>query len=237
MLKTIIGLLFFAVPVHAEVITLNQTNLVAIRSVIDTDSTMKASMELVNLVKLRGLQNYPIYLLLDSPGGSIESGLDFIAFAKTFKNIKTISMFAASMASGIVEAMPGERLVTKESTLMFHRAKGQIQGQFETGEVESELAYFKSVVRNMESVTAKRIGISLEEYKSKVINEWWVYGDQNIEQHTADRLVELECDAKLIDQQIKTIIDFGLFKIPVKMSACPLLKGISPDTDGDEDRK
>src|SRR5690349_6682828 len=91
------------VPAKAETIALNADNTVVIRDEITGMSMVKAQLQLAEQVVKRGTRAYPIYLVLDSPGGSIEAGFMFTQFAKTIPNLHTISIFSASMASAIVE--------------------------------------------------------------------------------------------------------------------------------------
>lgn len=208
----------------AENITLNTKNTVVFRDEVNGQSTNDAMERLLALDSIRGSKDYPIYLVLDSPGGNIDDGLNFIAFASTIKNLKTITMFAASMAAGIVEALPGERLVTETSTLMFHRAKGGLQGQFEDGEMESRLSYIKKIVRQMEIVNAARMKMRLVEYKDRVKDEMWLYGEESIAEKAADRLIIISCSKDLADKKEVTTVE-GLFStMEVTFSGCPLFR-------------
>lgn len=210
--------------VQTTEINLTSANTVNFRGPVTDESTAAVMLDLIEKVTDRGFSNYPIYLVLDSPGGSIEAGDDFISLVRTFKNVHTISIFSASMAAGIMQALPGKRYILRNSKIMFHRAKGRFQGQFEDGEVESQLALWKKVVRDMEVTNANRIGISLEDYKSKVVNEWWLYGKEAVEQKVADEVVTLKCSKKLMQEQ-ETVTELTFFgAIKLTYSACPLIR-------------
>ena len=62
--------------------------MVAIRSEISDDSMTEAQVKLLELVAKRGPQTYTIYIVLDSPGGNIDSGN------------RTISIDVSRLASG-----------------------------------------------------------------------------------------------------------------------------------------
>lgn len=212
----------FGAPKH---VTLTKQNMVLIRTSISQDSVNKAMEDLHKLDKARkNADETPIYLVLDSPGGSIFAGLAFIRFAKHIKNLHTITMNAASMAHAIVQALPGTRYVLEDGILMAHRAKGGFRGQFENGEVESRLKIVKEVVRLMERRNAERIGISLKDYKLKVINEWWSLGKIAIEENVADELVEVTCSNELVEEtyevEVRTFFGSG----SVEYSKCPLFQ-------------
>lgn len=206
-------------------IALDSDNMILLRNEISDDSVSKVQKKVAELVAKRGSGTYTIYLVLDSPGGSIDAGLTLIESLKTVKNLETISLFAASMASGIVEALPVRRNILANSTLMFHRARGGVEGQFENGELESRLEFYKKVVRSMEQNNANRMGMALEAYKAAVVNELWIYGNDNISQNSADRIVTISCSQELISQVVEeTFVVMGMFEITVEFSGCPLVK-------------
>jgi len=218
---------------HAQVplnkrILLTPENTIVFRGEVTDESAMLAQIKLAKLVAIRGANLYPLYLVLDSPGGSIDAGLGFIEFAKVVRNLKTISIFAASMASGIVEALPGERLVVQNGTLMFHRAAGTFRGYFETGEVESQLMFGKSIMRQMENVNASRMRRKIMDYKELVRSELWLYSTNNLTFRAADKVVDIVCSQRLIDS--RTTVSFeSLFGLgTVSFSGCPLFR--SPST-------
>lgn len=173
------------------------------------------------VIKRRG-GRYPIYLVINSPGGSVYAGLKFITYAKGIRNLQTVTIFAASMGSAIVEALPGKRHGTENAITMFHRARGSFSGQFEDGEVETQLKLWKRIVRGMEVTNSKRIGITLKEYKKKIINEYWVYGSDNVKQNTLDQISTVRCSYNLMKskREVKVRTMFGTFKR--MLSDCPL---------------
>lgn len=93
MLKFFIAVLlvFPLLGLAGEKVVLNKNNCVVLRGEVTDESVTKAQLELVSLVLNRGMSNYPLYLVLDSPGGSLDAGASFIQFAKTIKNLHTIT--------------------------------------------------------------------------------------------------------------------------------------------------
>lgn len=225
-MKHIIGLLFFVITANAEVIELNLKNNVTLRGPID-DSMSGPLIAKINIKadSRTGLfsASTPLYLFLDSPGGSVSSGLDIIANTENITNLKTVTIFAASMAAGIVQALPGTRLGTKNSILMFHRARGGVEGQLETGELESQLDFWKGIIRKMEKTNADRMNMTLEDYKAKVKDEMWIHGEDNITKKSLDRVVSFKCSKELIlaTESVRVNTMFG--PITLKFSQCPLL--------------
>ena len=216
--------IFICIASQAETINLTTRNTVTFRGVVNETSVTHAQRNLIEAVRKRKGGTYPIYLVMDSPGGSIGAGNSFVEFAKGIDNLHTISIFAASMASAIVEHLPGKRYATSNVTMMFHRARATISGQFESGEMESRLAFIKTMVRSMEYKNAQRMGMSLSHYKGLVLNEWWIYGSDSVKYKVVDAIVDLRCSRQLAEKRITSKFQsfFGSFKL--KYSACPLLR-------------
>lgn len=210
-------------PVNDKIL-LTSVNTVVFRGEVTDNSALNIQLKLFRLALIRGAKDYPIYLVLDSPGGSIDAGLSFIEFAKVIRNLKTISIFAASMTSGIAEALPGERLVTQNGTMMFHRAAGSFRGYFETGEVESQLEYSKNIMRGMEKVNSDRLKLDISTYKELVRTELWIYAEDNVTRHAADRMVDLECSSTLTQSKESVSFDTVFGVVNVIFSGCPLMR-------------
>lgn len=236
LLSVVVGMMLgnIANATEREKIALTTANTVVYRGVVTDDSVLQVQLDLAAKVKRRGLKSYPIYLVMDSPGGSIDAGLAFIEYAKNIPNLKTISLFSASMASAIAEALPGERLLVPSGVLMFHRAQGGFQGYFENGEVESRLGAAKDLVRHMEEINASRMQMSLDTYKSYVQSELWLFGNKAVAYRSADRVVDVVCTPELIKQQLTvTVSGFLGMTASFMFSGCPLMR--SPLTSDSDD--
>jgi len=203
-----------------ERIILTEKNMVQLKGEINEITAGKVIGDILNIRKTNA--DGKIYLVIDSPGGEVDAGLQLIDFLDTQSNIIPIAIKAASMASAILESMQ-ERLIIAGSTLMFHRAAGQFSGYFSDGEVESHLAYAKKMILKMEKQNAKRLQLTLEEYRKQVTAELWMYGEEAIEKHAADRIVKPVCDANLMSKTIQEDRQ-GLFGSAIIVwSACPLI--------------
>jgi ATP-dependent protease ClpP protease subunit len=207
-----------------EQIKLTSNNTVVYRGEVNGRSAIEAQLDLAKLVIKRGTIDYPLYLVLDSPGGSIEAGFMFIQFAKLVPNLHTISIFAASMASAIVEQLPGRRLVTENGTLMFHQAYAGLEGTVEVGSLETTLYYVKRRVRSLEQANANRMQMSLTDYKGLVSKELWLDAQDSIRFRAADNIVDIVCSQELI-MKMNTVSMQSIFgAITFKFSGCPLFR-------------
>merc|ERR1712232_87049 len=103
--------------------------------------------------------NKPIYLYINSPGGSVISGL---AIYDTMQHIKspviTINVgLAASMASFLLAAgEKGKRLALPHSRIMIHQAMGGAQGQAE--DIKVEAAQILQIHENLVNMYSRMTG-------------------------------------------------------------------------------
>lgn len=208
----------------AENIILTENNVCTLDEQVNSTSMRKLELCIIDKVVARRGADSPIYLYINSPGGSVYDGLKFIRFAKTIRNLHTITDFAASMAAAIVESLPGKRYAMEASVFMFHRASGTFSGQFESGEAEKQLELWKKIVRKSEQVQADRIGITLADYKEKVRDEWWIYSDDAITEKVADEMVVVRCSVILSSRKYKKKIVTFLGSYEKEVSACPLVQ-------------
>ena len=206
--------------VQNEKIILTERNTVSLKGEINMITAGKVIGDILNLRKSN--PEGKLYLVINSPGGEIDSGLQLVDFLNTQKNIIPIAINAASMASAIFESM-NERLIIGGATLMFHRAAGTFSGYFSEGEVESRLAYAKKMVLRLEKINSKALHLSLEEYRKQVTVELWMYGDEAITKHAADRVVEPVCDSSLISKQVSEERQSLFGSVSIVWSACPLI--------------
>lgn len=211
-------------------INLSTHNTVVIRGPINNKSITKAKMELNRLKVIRAFKKHPIYLVLDSPGGSIRAGLSFIDYVKHIPNLHTVSIMSASMAASIVEMLPGKRYVTDNGLIMFHRAAGAFRGQLEVGELETQLALWKQIVRKMEQKISDRIRIPLRDYKQKRMNEWWLTAEDAVKHNVADKIVDITCSQKLIDKRHTINMRSFFLNREIAFSGCPLFRFPLPVT-------
>jgi ATP-dependent protease ClpP protease subunit len=209
-------------------IFLGVDNSVTLRGPIDDASVLAVMLKLAVLNAKRGLNNYSLYLVLDSPGGGIDAGDTFIQYAKTIRNLHTITIASASMAAGIVGALPGNRYITDNGLLMFHRARGGVQGQIEEGEVETRLAMIKKLVLRMEYRNANRMRLSISDYKKAVKDELWLSAADAVSSGAADRVVDLRCTEELINKRESVSLQVFIFNFKLEFSACPLFRNPLP---------
>jgi ATP-dependent Clp endopeptidase proteolytic subunit ClpP len=223
-LKVLALTLLLVTHTHGRTVTITPENAVIINEAITGASVTTAIQSLAYLDAERTDKRQKIYIVLNSPGGSIMAGQKLINFANTIENVDTICMFCASMAHAISQGISGVRLATHDNIMMAHRARGTFSGQFGEGELEQKLKLFKKIVLSMEQRNADRIGITLKRYKELVKDEWWSYAQESVELNIVDETIQLKCSQDLINKKIKKVYQtiFGPIEGP-ETSACPLM--------------
>ena len=147
-------------------ITLTKNNHVLFKGVVNAESVGKASRDLLKL-SFKTKPGDTLYLVLDSPGGSVYDGLNFVQlFATVPRNVSCIALRAHSMAHHFLQACPGKRYGVANMASMAHRASGGFFGTFNKGAVERQLELWTGIVQSMEKVNAKRKGLSIKKYQT-----------------------------------------------------------------------
>lgn len=203
-------------------LTLEDSNMVVLRGPVTAQSVAYVQREIYKMSR-KLPKSTPIYLVLDTPGGSVFDGLDLIDFMKSIpQKVHTVTLFAASMGFQIAQNME-DRLIANQGTLMSHRAAlNGLGGQLD-GELESRYAMIKRKVDYMDAVASKRMKMDVESYKSMIINEYWVHGFDSVNEKAADEVVNIRCGSSLtgtITSKVRTL--FGM--IDATFSKCPLIK-------------
>lgn len=202
-----------------EELVLTEDNSIVFNQKVSTDYASKKTLEVMKKAK----KGIPLFLVLDTPGGSVTAGLAFIDAIKSLKvPVHTITIFAASMGYQFVQEL-GNRYITPSGTLMSHRgAVGGLSGQV-PGELNSRLNHIQSILNGMSSRAAARVGMSKQDYDAAIINELWVSGEDAVNSKHADKLVNVICDKNLTDGTYTETLNTIFGQVSLVFSKCPLI--------------
>lgn len=230
MLKLILATLLAISPVLAKTIILTEKNMVVLSQEFNEASTSKVIKDVINL---SGDKHKDIYLVLNTPGGSVDSGLAMIDVLNSIPNITvhTVTLFAASMGFITAQLLNGKRYITPHGVYMSHLASGGFSGSFPYGNLNSRYDYYSRKLKAIDQRVADRSNgkHSLKSYRKLINQEHWSTGKENLNHGFADEVVNLTCSKNLIKDVIEDIkINFMgmIVSVTVKKSLCPLIKGI-----------
>jgi len=163
-----------------------------------------------------------LYTVLYTPGGSVSTGNSIISTLNGLKRpVHTITIFAASMGFQTAQNL-GERYILPTGTLMSHQMSGGVEGSFGSN-LETRYAHSTRMGDLMDERAAKRMKLSLKDYKLLIANEWWKDGQDAIDKNAADKVVNIVCTKRLIESKERIAIDTIFGPVYVVFSGCPLL--------------
>ena len=207
-------------------LTLNTTNFVSLRGPVTSSSVDHVIWEWNKAPKRDYIQSSQETLLyMDTPGGSVKSGNHLISYIKTLQaqNI-TVHCLASnfmSMGFAIMQACD-HRMVLPHSIGMQHQMSFGLRGDLEKVRVHFNLNDYMN--EQLVAMEIARIGLSRDDYQDKILNDWWLFGEKNLEENTADEMVVFSCDSSLLGK-VSTRND-EIYGIPYTVThhQCPLFK-------------
>jgi ATP-dependent protease ClpP protease subunit len=166
----------------------------------------------------------PLYLFINSPGGLVEAGLRFIDVVTALKRkVHTISLGSYSMAF-IISQMFNDRYLTPYGIMFSHSVSGGFSGQM-PGSLESRFNFDRKRYDEVHKKVADRAGMSLGEYRDKILRELWLGSNDAIQSGFADEVVLVKCGSSMKGTTKRTVYAWGA-KIDVEFAKCPLI--VSP---------
>jgi len=204
---------------NLETINLNENNLVNIRGPIDSDSTNKFFHDIMKLNK-----ENEINIFINSPGGSVMEGLKIVSYIEMLNNntkINCIADFAASMAFIITQSCQN-RYALKSSILMQHQMSLMNKGNLFN--LNNYMEMINDMNVDLDKNQAKRINMTYEDFKQKITNDWWLYGNKAKELNVVDKIIDVKCSDRLISTTEKNKISTIFGDIEFTFNLCPLLR-------------
>jgi ATP-dependent protease ClpP protease subunit len=155
--------------------------------VIDTEfAAPLANNVLTFLSDAHNTKKTEVVFVLNSPGGEIFEGGRVINFLDNSK-VKTtavVSGLCASMCAITLQHF-NERYMTKGSVVMYHKARGGVEGDIPT--MKSRMDAITNFLLDMDNYVAKRLKIGLHEYFDKIKSEYWITNpEQGIKENVID---------------------------------------------------
>lgn len=206
-------------------VLLTETNHVLMRGPVTDESVSKLIDQLAELIEKRGGSKKPLYIVLDTPGGSVPAGYKLYEFLKGYSNIHTLTINSYSMGAILVEMIEGKRLILETGTIMFHRMAVSDGRPRKVEEITKGAEYFKSMEDFATDKVAERTGIPYTDLQKEFDAELYMTGNIAVKRNFADKVVSAKCSKELIKKKLTTLIQPVPFLPPmeIEVPACPLL--------------
>jgi ATP-dependent Clp endopeptidase proteolytic subunit ClpP len=141
----------------------------------------------------------PVYMYINSPGGSVTSGFAMFDTIRHIKSdVSTINVgLAASMASFLlVGGTKGKRLALPHSRVMIHQPQGKMQGQASDIQVEAE--HVLSIRERMIGYYSTLSGQPREKVALDMDRDKYMSAQQALEYGIIDRVIKPQEQKELI---------------------------------------
>ncbi|MEL6502439.1 MAG: ATP-dependent Clp protease proteolytic subunit, partial [Cyanobacteria bacterium J06629_2] len=135
----------------------------------------------------------PIYLYINSPGGSVTAGL---AIYDTMRHIKsevvTICVgLAASMGAFLLcGGTKGKRLALPHSRIMIHQPSGGMQGRNQATDIDIEAREILRIRDQLDQMMADNTGQSIEKIKKDTDRDYFMSAYEAKEYGLIDQVIE-----------------------------------------------
>ena len=174
------------------------------------------------IVKLQSNPEGKFLLYINSPGGEIFAGNHLIDVMKAYKGqLDCYADFAASMAFAIFQTCQ-TRYLGEGSLIMQHVASYTVRGQAPNN--ISFVSYLERALKNMDDRQAKRIGLSLDDFRSKTRGDWWLDGKSAVEEKAADQVILINCSTDLTSSSFVETEMVSKFQVNLTYSGCPIIR-------------
>ena len=132
-----------------------------------------------------------IYLYLNSPGGSVDSGMAIFDTMQWISNdVATVAMgLAASMGQFLLSAgTPGKRFALPHSRIMMHQPSGGLGGTASDIRIQAEQSLH--IKRTMAGLIAEHTGQTVEQIEADSDRDRWFTAEQALEYGFIDHVYE-----------------------------------------------
>ena len=134
----------------------------------------------------------PIYLYINSPGGSVTAGMAIYDTMQYIKSeVVTICVgLAASMGAFLLNAgAKGKRLALPHSRIMIHQPSGGV-GRSQATDIEIEAARIVKIRRELNELMAEHSGQDIEKIEKDSDRDFFMSAAQAKEYGLIDRVIE-----------------------------------------------
>jgi len=174
------------VPVKVQNLSIKQEQIIKVFGPIGNNAESIAK----NIIRL-SKKGKPIYLLMNSPGGSVMDGALIISAMESVKvPVYTVTTGMCASMCQIIHQYGTKRLMVNRTILMAHPASGGVQGTLQ--QMDALLGMITKYVDKFDRHIAKRAGIPFEKYKAMIVSELWLDAEDAMKLGFVDAIVSVD---------------------------------------------
>ena len=139
--------------------------------------------------KYKGNENDPINLIINSPGGEIHEMMGIIDYLTSLSvNINTICRGKAFSAAAVILTLgSGTRMMSGNSTIMFHQASSMISGKLT--DVTATVDFVKKVEQDIYNMLAEKTKKDAAWWKDHMRSDLYLTADKALEYGVIDQII------------------------------------------------
>lgn len=188
----------------------DHNNFILVKNTIDEDV---ANRFIYELNQMPSKENVTVYL--DTNGGSVEHGNKMLAEIQKY-NLSCVAERAYSMGFVLLQGC-NKRYITPYGRIMQHQISYGIKN--EKGKIDSYANFIDQVEDELANMQADKINMSVDAFRLKTMNDWWLIGKNAVKHNCVDNIVNVYCDTYLT--KTNHTISYGPYHFVY--SKCPLV--------------
>lgn len=149
-----------------------------------------ANLIVSELLYLNSLNNEDIYLYINSPGGSVTSGMaiyDTMNFIKCDVSTICVGMCASMAAFLLSSGAKGKRVCLKNGEVMIHQPLGGVQGQ--ATEIKIHAERIIKLKKKLNKILASNTGKDIKKIERDTERDYYLDSEEALEYGLVDKVL------------------------------------------------
>ena len=217
-----------AILIAASTITLSSNNFVSLVGPVTASSVN----DVIKSFNSKGVIDYmednkKINLYINSPGGSVFAGNHLVQYIKTLQDsnieVNCIAQNFMSMGFVIMQSCTN-RYIMFDSVGMQHQMSLGLRGNIEN--IRTHFGLLDRINNVIIDMEITKIRMERDVYLKKILSDWWLFGEENVKEGVADKLVTVKCIPSIINEKVKRTDSIFGIDFSIELNKCPILMDI-----------
>lgn len=154
-------------------------------------------VQISQILELASQSNEPIFLLIESPGGSVFDGYKLLsAIESSHAPVYTVCMGLCASMAAVIHQYGAKRLAFDRATLMFHDAAGGLQGDVK--KMTTRLTYLNHILEKVDRYIANKSQMTYDKFMTLHAYEMWIDSEDALKLHLVDDIIQVQSPGRLM---------------------------------------